>query len=141
MGSSMGGLISMEALFQRPDVFGAAACLSTHWPLRFSAFETADEIVAWQEEMLQAVGAYIGIHAPRAGRHRFWFDHGTLNLDRWYRPYQLAADAAFQMKDYRVGLDYRSRPYPGTDHNEASWRDRVEEPLRFLMRAEHEVGE
>jgi predicted alpha/beta superfamily hydrolase len=31
MGSSMGGLISMYALCEYPDVFVKAACLSTHW--------------------------------------------------------------------------------------------------------------
>lgn len=31
MGSSMGGLISMYAISEYPEVFGAAACLSTHW--------------------------------------------------------------------------------------------------------------
>jgi enterochelin esterase-like enzyme len=31
-GSSMGGLISLYAICEYPDVFGGAACLSTHWP-------------------------------------------------------------------------------------------------------------
>jgi enterochelin esterase-like enzyme len=30
MGSSMGGLISLYAMSEYPQVFGAAACLSTH---------------------------------------------------------------------------------------------------------------
>lgn len=34
MGSSMGGLISLYALAQYPAVFGAAGCVSTHWPIR-----------------------------------------------------------------------------------------------------------
>ncbi len=33
-GSSMGGLISLYALCEYPHVFGGAACISTHWPLR-----------------------------------------------------------------------------------------------------------
>jgi predicted alpha/beta superfamily hydrolase len=32
MGSSMGGLISLYALEEYPQVFGGAGCLSTHWP-------------------------------------------------------------------------------------------------------------
>ena len=31
-GSSMGGLISMYAICEYPNVFGAAICMSTHWP-------------------------------------------------------------------------------------------------------------
>ena len=38
MGSSMGGLISMYALCEYPNVFGKAACLSTHW-IGFREFE------------------------------------------------------------------------------------------------------
>ena len=34
-GSSMGGLISMYAVCEYPNVFGGAACLSTHWPGTF----------------------------------------------------------------------------------------------------------
>ncbi|MFW8696285.1 alpha/beta hydrolase-fold protein, partial [Mesorhizobium japonicum] len=38
-GSSMGGLISLQAVMKRPDVFSAAACLSTHWPLKVDGLE------------------------------------------------------------------------------------------------------
>ncbi|MCK7479334.1 MAG: alpha/beta hydrolase-fold protein [Candidatus Moduliflexus flocculans] len=31
MGSSMGGLISLYAVSQYPDVFYGAGCVSTHW--------------------------------------------------------------------------------------------------------------
>ena len=31
-GSSMGGLISMYAVCEYPNIFGGAACISTHWP-------------------------------------------------------------------------------------------------------------
>ncbi|MDE1928894.1 MAG: alpha/beta hydrolase, partial [Burkholderiales bacterium] len=43
MGSSMGGLISLYALASYPQVYGGAACLSTHWVIttNFGAF--ADE--------------------------------------------------------------------------------------------------
>ena len=32
MGSSMGGLMSCYAFLDRPDIFGRAACISSHWP-------------------------------------------------------------------------------------------------------------
>ena len=31
-GASMGGLISAYAISEYPNIFGGAACLSTHWP-------------------------------------------------------------------------------------------------------------
>lgn len=36
MGSSMGGLISLYALCEYPEVFGGAACMSTHVPMILS---------------------------------------------------------------------------------------------------------
>ncbi|MGB0525905.1 MAG: alpha/beta hydrolase, partial [Flammeovirgaceae bacterium] len=35
-GSSMGGLISMYAICEYPEVFSGAACISTHWPGTFT---------------------------------------------------------------------------------------------------------
>lgn len=32
-GSSMGGLISLYTMANRPELFGTAICFSTHWPL------------------------------------------------------------------------------------------------------------
>ena len=60
MGSSMGGLISLYAISEYPDLFGGAACLSTHWPVG------GQELV---REMAK------GLHDPQA--HRLYFDHGT----------------------------------------------------------------
>ena len=37
MGSSLGGVVSAYALARYPQVFGAAACLSTHWPITLGA--------------------------------------------------------------------------------------------------------
>ena len=37
MGSSMGGLISMYAICEYPEVFGGAICMSTHWPGIFAS--------------------------------------------------------------------------------------------------------
>ena len=52
-GSSMGGLISMYAIFEYPDVFGGAACLSTHWPGIFAV------------ENNPVPGAFRGLHKIR----------------------------------------------------------------------------
>jgi predicted alpha/beta superfamily hydrolase len=38
MGSSMGGLISCYAISQYPEIFGGAACMSTHWPAMDGVF-------------------------------------------------------------------------------------------------------
>ena len=116
MGSSMGGLISAYALTEYPQVFGRAACVSTHWPAGYGA----------------AID-YFGKHLPDPATHRLYFDHGTATLDAAYAPYQQRMDQAMQQAGYRNGVNWVSREFPGADHSEKSWRKRVEVPLRFLL--------
>lgn len=125
MGSSMGGLISLYGVSSYPDTFGAAACLSTHWPLALPVKDNQVEVVRSIQASLDAGGI-----DPL--KHRFWFDHGTLNLDSHYAPYQIEMDAYFAEKGFG-GIGYVSRVYEGTDHNEASWATRLSEPLAFLL--------
>lgn len=116
MGSSMGGLVSLYATCEYPDVFGGAGCLSTHWPV-------GDGIVV--EYMRGAL--------PPPGRHRFYFDYGTETLDAEYEVYQLQADAVMRATGYRPGVDWVTKKFPGAEHSERSWRARVHIPLRFLL--------
>ena len=116
MGSSMGGLISAYAVTEYPQLFGAAACVSTHWP-------AADG----------ATIPYLRAALPAPGTHRFYFDHGTATLDALYAPWQARADAAMRAAGYVEGRDFVSRAFPGAEHSERSWRARVAEPLVFLL--------
>lgn len=116
MGSSMGGLISLYAVEEYPQVFGRAGCLSTHWPAG------GDVLVD-----------YLGQHLPAPGRHRLYFDYGTENLDAQYEPFQQRMDVHLQAAGYQRGMDWLTLKYDGADHNEGSWRDRVDVPLRFLL--------
>ena len=118
MGSSMGGLISLYAVLEYPDVFGAAACLSTHWP-------AGDGLVV----------DYARAALPHAGRHRFYFDFGTLGLDASYEPYQARMDEVMRSAGYTPGRDWVTRKFEGADHNERSWRARLDVPLVFLLGA------
>lgn len=132
MGSSKGGLISLYALATRPDLFGAAACLSTHWPLTTNpALPPATD-----PRVAQAATAFLDWLAerlPAAGSHRLYFDHGSLGLDALYAPYQNRMDALAAGKGYRDGGDYLSRVFAGADHNERAWRRRLAVPLQFLL--------
>jgi hypothetical protein len=60
-------------------------------------------------------------------------DHGTINLDSFYQPYQVAMDQVFKDLGWQQGKDFESRIYEGADHNEAAWRARLNDPLNFLM--------
>lgn len=116
MGSSMGGLASLYALTERPDVFGGAGCLSTHWVIG------GDVLVD-----------HFGAALPPPGRHRLYFDYGTAGLDAGYEPFQLRMDGHMRAAGYEEGRDFVSRRFESADHNEAAWRARVDLPLRFLL--------
>lgn len=118
MGSSMGGLISLYALEQYPQVFAGAGCLSTHWP-------------AGGADLVEALGAAL----PPAGDHRLYFDYGTQGLDADYEPFQLRMDRHLRNNGYAQDIDWITRKFPGADHNEASWRARLDIPLAFLLQA------
>jgi predicted alpha/beta superfamily hydrolase len=109
MGSSMGGLISAYALVRYPNVFGAAACLSTAWPIGDGLTER------WFEK-----------HLPSG---RLYFDYGTGTNDGAIEPFQARVDAAAGNRGGR----WVSRAFPGAEHSERAWAARVDIPLTFLL--------
>lgn len=135
MGSSMGALASLYALCRRPEVFGGAGCLSTHWPVtRIVGIHDnpgAPPMIA----LAAAVLGWFDANLPRAGAHRFYFDRGTLGLDRLYAPYQSRMDAIGVGKGYVAGKDWLSKAAAGAEHNEAAWNARLPQALGFLLRA------
>lgn len=133
MGSSMGGLVSLYALARYPEVFAGAACLSTHWPLTTNFNMLFDKEDARPVRYAAAYFDWLARKLPRAGRHRLYFDHGDATLDALYAPYQQQVDGIVRAKGYRMGVDWISQAFPGADHSEAAWRERVEVPLRFLL--------
>ena len=119
MGSSMGGMISAYAISEYPDVFGGAACLSTHWNIGNGA------VLDWYKS-----------NWPPAGSNRVYFDHGTETLDADYEPYQQQMDAIIRTHGYRNGVDWITRKFDGADHSPKAWRDRLHIPLVFLLESE-----
>ncbi len=89
MGSSMGGIISLYAICEYPEVFGGAGCLSTHWPLGVPGIEVADINYDVAGEFIK----YLRHHLPSPSNHRIYFDHGTATLDSLYKPYQNIVDS------------------------------------------------
>ena len=116
MGSSMGALVSQYAMSRYPDVYGAAGCVSTHWP--------AGDGIALDD---------FAAHLPDPATHRYWFDYGTGTLDATYEPYQRRADQILRAGGYVEGVNWVTRKYAGAEHSEKSWRLRVAEPLVFLL--------
>lgn len=126
MGSSMGGLMSMYAIGQRPDVFGTACCLSTHWPGGFS--DQNNPVPSYFE-------AYLRQKVLPEGR-RVYFDLGDQTLDALYPPYQEQMDAAMRESGWVRGINWETRHFPGAAHDEISWAARLHIPLQFAFGTE-----
>lgn len=124
MGSSMGGLISLYAMLEYPDVFSEAACLSTHWPLSLATNDL---------DSTRAFSQYLRDSIPRPGTHRFYFDFGTEELDGQYEPHQTLVDEIFLARGYQKGEDLVSLKFSGAGHSEGWWRERLHVPLNFLL--------
>ena len=127
LGSSMGGLISLYALCEYPEVFGAAACMSTHWPM-YLPFNIPPEPVDYPA----AFRHYLRRHLPAPGHHRIYFDHGDQTLDAWYQALQQEIDTLMRDAGY-TAPDWITRPFPGTDHSETAWAARFHIPAEFLL--------
>jgi predicted peptidase len=122
-GSSMGGLISMYAVCEYPNIFGAAACISTHWPgvKPYKGNPVPAAFFAYMEEKV-----------PSAKTHRFYFDFGTETLDQYYPQYEENVNRIFKEKGYDA-TNFVNRKFEGADHSENSWNLRLEIPLLFLL--------
>jgi len=116
MGSSMGGLISLYAICEYPQVFGGAGCVSTHWPV-----------------VKRVIESYLEEKLPLPGDHKIYFDHGTVGLDRKYPRLQRRIDRIMQAKGYDQGENWLTKVYEGDTHNETCWQARIEVPLKFLL--------
>lgn len=130
MGSSMGGLISLYALGEYPDVFGQAAALSIHWPLANPAEAAPDEPHA----IIDAVAHWMAASRIDPRRNRLYVDTGTETLDAFYGPYADRFRPMMVTQGWYPGCRGVERVFSGTAHNEAAWRARVETPLEFLLR-------
>ena len=135
MGSSMGGLISLYAIAEYPQVFGGAGMVSTHWPLFLGAQEGQAITDEEYEVVSSAFERYLTPALPTPKSHKLYFDHGSETLDAAYARYQKRVDAVVAGRGYRHGVDWISRNFPGQAHNEVSWSSRLDIPLRFLLPA------
>jgi len=117
MGSSMGGLISLYAICEYPQVFGGAGCLSTHWPIAPKTFS-----------------AFLKTQLPRPGQHKIYLDYGSEANNAGYRFSQKHMEHILKGSGYKLGIDWLSTWYAGDPHSETAWRSRVQVPLRFLLK-------
>ncbi|MEJ2128181.1 MAG: glycoside hydrolase family 31 protein [Woeseiaceae bacterium] len=124
MGSSAGGMISLYGIIEYPDVFGGAACISTHWPssMMRNNPQANEPILEWLRGSI-----------PAPGEHRIYFDFGTAELDSEYEPHQQAVDNVMRELGYETGPLWQTRKFEGAGHNEGAWQERAHIPLKFLL--------
>jgi predicted alpha/beta superfamily hydrolase len=113
LGSSMGGLISLYALFHRPDTFGFAGVMSPSlWFAGRAVFRFVQSAPVPPGRLYLDVGTGEGAEALDDARRM-----RRLLLARGFRP----------------GRTLRYLEDPGAGHTEAAWAGRVEGALRFLL--------
>lgn len=132
MGSSMGGLISLYALMKRPDVFGGAGCISTHWPLKVDGLDAPAQLDPWRERLVAAWTGVVRDGLPAPASHRLYFDRGDETLDQFYAVFQSRIDDTVRLAGWSPDR-FRSLVFPGAEHNEKSWNQRLDTPLTFLL--------
>lgn len=122
-GGSMGGLVSLYAICEYPEVFSQAACVSTHWPLLLDNgnMEPSDSVRAYMEGSL-----------PDPASHRIYFDHGTATLDQYYEVHQKMVDHIMRAKGYTEGDNWVTRKFEGAEHHEKSIKERMDVIFTFL---------
>jgi len=126
-GSSMGGLVTLYALCEYPEVFSGGACLSSHW-LFVHPYEPADEALDLPGHFL----AYLQQKLPAPETHRIYFDLGTEGLDAWYPGTQQRIDALMRQKGYDES-NWTTLVFRGANHSEVDWSARLHVPLTFLL--------
>jgi len=111
MGSSMGGLVSFNAAWKHPEVFGMAGCMS-------SSFYYNDE------KVFKMIDEYEG---PK--KHiKFYIDHGEDGLIRGQKMF-----CKLTQLGYVIGTDLDYFYMRGAEHNEKEWAKRMERPLIFFF--------
>lgn len=126
MGSSCGGLISSYALCRYPEVFGGAACLSTHSSLMnpHTNIDQKPASVVYLE--------YLRANLPADTEHILYMDCGDCPIDSAYKESQAAINQMIDELDWNEE-NYMYRFFPGQSHSENDWRSRLDIPVRFLL--------
>jgi predicted alpha/beta superfamily hydrolase len=126
-GSSMGGLISIYAICEYPNIFGGAAGISTHLPMVLDAKTPNLETVP------SSFRNYLEKNLPKANSRKIYFDYGDQTLDSFYPPMQKKVDEIMQNKGWTKNA-WTTNFFAGEDHSEKSWSKRLNIPLEFLLK-------
>lgn len=114
IGSSMGGLATLNAMGLRKDFISTALAFSPHWVL--GGKPLVDQVLA---------------ELPKPGNHKVWMSRGDKKLDASYKHDQEYADSIMYKNGWRS--DFKSHLYKGAGHNERSWAKQVADAFDFWL--------
>ena len=118
IGSSLGGLFSFYAAWNRPEVFGKAICLSSSfWWANRSMIRDAN--VAPSPRPIIYLDSGVGLNPEAASQDGF---QHTRSMQR-----------ALVRAGYESGEDLHRLAFPGQSHSTAAWSARVAIPLQLLF--------
>ena len=117
MGSSMGGIISLQASVLNPELFGGAACLSP-------AFFFEDKSGRGYDYLLKEKG-----NVPV----KLYLDNGTVGKGQDGAPQTRQMVKLLRSLGWKDGVDLEHFEDTGAVHNERAWRARLDKPLLFLF--------
>lgn len=118
MGSSMGGLISFLLVWNYPQVFSQAACLS---PAFVDKDINANVVPAVEND------------SGGSKKIRIYMDNGGVGLDSHLQPGCDAMLRALQAHGFKMGENLEWYSDPEAEHNERAWSKRVWRPLLFMF--------
>ncbi len=135
LGTSMGGLVSLEALRAYPEVFRGVGCMSAHTLLLGPA--AADPSYRAPASAMTQIAAgwkaYASQTFPSPHDHRIWIDRGTEELDGFYESFHNALVEGLRLRGYRNARQLQAQVFSGTGHHERWWSARCENVLRYLL--------
>ncbi len=126
-GSSMGGLISIYAICEYPNVFGGAAGISTHLPM------VSDAKTPNIETVPATFRNYLEKNLPKANSRKIYFDYGDQTIDAYYPPLQKKVDEIMTAKGWKE-KSWVTNFFAGEEHSEKSWSKRLDIPFEFLLK-------
>ena len=135
MGSSMGGLLALNAIIEYPDIFGFAGCFSVHWigikPIDYF-FLPIRKIITEDENFIRGIRKYINLNITDLNSHKIYFDYGTDGLDLFYSIPQKSIDKIF----IEHKINFISTEFAGHSHEEKYWALRFFDALNYLTQDE-----
>lgn len=121
-GSSAGGIISFMLVWEHPDVFAKAICMSPAFktPVSMAAGWDYGKVVATSSDKKKAVFFYI--------------DNGGVGLESQLQPGIDEMINALKSKGYKEGKDFVVVIDPTAKHSEADWAKRFPNAVQLMLK-------